>query len=342
MARWSKEDWKNTKATVLVFVLIILFFVLALAPRIFIFVDAGEAAVLFRRLFGGVDTTRVYGEGLHIIFPWDYMAVYDTRVQEQSSDFEVLSENGLTLRLSVSARFHPAYDTLGLLHQRIGPDYLHKVVGPVVEAAVRDTAGEYRADEVYSSQGPILYEINNRAARELSQNFIVLDRILIKSVKLPEFIARAVEDKEQQRELLQSYSYRLRTEKEEAVRKQIEAFGWSSFNTVVSRSLTPSLLQWRGIEATEELANSPNTKIVITGNTKDSLPVILGGDVAQSPGPAGQQQAVASRPSDLGSPEQLANNINRMRDTLQEIWVKNLATIGSVDRTNEDPTGVGP
>lgn len=305
-----------------------LLLVLALAPRIFIFVNAGEAGVLFRRFFGGVDTTKVYGEGIHLIFPWDTMTVYDIKVQEHSVTLDALSENGLSLKMTVSARYYPGYDTLGLLHQRIGRDYVKKVVEPVVESAVRSTTGEYRADEVYSSQGPIVFEINGRASTELSENFIRLDSILIKKVELPPFIQRAVEAKEEQRELLQSYSYRLRTEKEEALRKQIEAYGWSNFNTVLSRSITPSLLQWRGIKATENLAASPNSKIVIVGNKADSLPVILGGDTT---GPSGARAAGPPPVDELSDPKTLAASLDRMQETFQAIWRANLSTIGEVD-----------
>jgi len=35
-------------------------------------------------------------------------------------------------------------------------------------------------------------------------------------------------------------------------------------------------LKMRGIEATLELAKSPNSKVVIIGSSKDGLPMILG------------------------------------------------------------------
>jgi regulator of protease activity HflC (stomatin/prohibitin superfamily) len=63
--------------------------------------------------------------------------------------------------------------------------------------------------------------------------------------------------------------------KQEATRKSIEAEGIADFQRIVTKGITPSLLQWKGIEATEKIAESPNTKIVIMGNSKDSLPVIL-------------------------------------------------------------------
>jgi len=37
-------------------------------------------------------------------------------------------------------------------------------------------------------------------------------------------------------------------------------------------------LKWKGIEATQEIAESPNTKVVIIGNSSGDLPIILGGN----------------------------------------------------------------
>ncbi len=41
--------------------------------------------------------------------------------------------------------------------------------------------------------------------------------------------------------------------------------------------ISPALLDWKGIEATMEIAKSPNAKVVVIGNTKNGLPVIFSG-----------------------------------------------------------------
>ena len=63
----------------------------------------------------------------------------------------------------------------------------------------------------------------------------------------------------------------------EAERKRIEAEGIKQYQNIVSQSLSERLLKWQGIEATKELANSPNSKIVIVGSGDSGLPLILGG-----------------------------------------------------------------
>jgi len=266
-----KSFAKRNSHNLVLISLLLLFVMVFFAHRMFIFIDAGHAGVLFRRLFGGVVTTRTYGEGFYIIPPWDSMIIYDMRVQEIRFKYKVLSSNGLDLDVSISARTHPYWNALPLLHQRIGPDYIKKVVVPVVEASVRKAVGDHRAEDLYSDVD-VVYQINQETSSELGESFIALDRVLIRSIAFPKFIQEAIEKKEEQRELLEAYGYRLRREKDEAVRKEIEAFGWQNFNNIVGPTLSPRLLQWRGIEATRELANSPNSKLVIMGNGEHGMP----------------------------------------------------------------------
>jgi regulator of protease activity HflC (stomatin/prohibitin superfamily) len=72
-------------------------------------------------------------------------------------------------------------------------------------------------------------------------------------------------------------SFKLQKEKQEADRKRIEAQGIQDFQRIVSQGISSQLLEWKGIEATEALAKSPNTKIVVIGNPKNGLPLVLGG-----------------------------------------------------------------
>lgn len=305
------------------FLLCLAFFLLIFAPRVIKFVEAGEGGVLFRRLFGGVVTTRVYGEGVHLVFPWDNMTNYDVRIQEQAIDFKVLSSNGLTIDINVSVRFHPEYDTLGLLHKRVGPGFVKKIIIPIAEGAVRKTAGNYAAEEFYSSQGPILEEIDNLVRADLAQYFIFLDGLTIKRIQLPHMIEAAIENKEEQRERLLAYQYRLRSEKEEAIRKQIEAVGWANFNTMVGGSLSQRLLQWRGIEATLKLATSSNSKVVIVGNGADGMPVILGSDYT-SGGEPKLTGTEASIPNEAETFSGLEGRIDGMRVLFDALIKRNM------------------
>jgi|GEM_PF-95526 len=277
-----KRFFEENRMTFVVFLLIILFVIVYLAPRIFIFINAGQAGVLFKRFFGGVVTTNVYGEGFRIISPWNTMTIYDIRVQQLPIEYDVLTKNGLRVKVKLSIRFHLKDETLGVLHQRIGPRYVEKIVIPIAESSVRSIVGESTAQDLFSLREDIITEINRKAEMGLNLNFIALDEILIRDVILPTSIQDAIEIKEIQKERYEAYAYILKKEREETIRKQIEAFGWKNYNNLVSESLNPKVLKWMGIQTTRKLAESNNSKVVIMGNGSQGLPVILGSDLTRS------------------------------------------------------------
>ena len=81
----------------------------------------------------------------------------------------------------------------------------------------------------------------------------------------------------QEQEALE-YEFKLAKEEKEAERKRIEAQGISDFQRIVTKTITPSLLKWKGVETTQEIAKSTNSKVIVIGNGDGDLPIILGGD----------------------------------------------------------------
>ena len=110
---------------------------------------------------------------------------------------------------------------------------------------------------------------------KLEPRGIVLEDVLLKGIKLPSLLTDAIESKAQAEQESARMEFVLTKETQEANRKQIEAQGIASFQKIVSEGISDQLLSWKGIEATERLAESPNSKIIMVGNTKDSLPVLL-------------------------------------------------------------------
>lgn len=243
---------------------------------IFISVQPGQAGVLWLRFFGGTVIDEVYGEGMHLIAPWDRMYVYNVRVQEAARDFNVLTKNGLQVRIWVSIRYYPEYTLLGALHQKIGPDYADKVIVPTVEAVLRSTVGRLDAEEVYSTNTLIAKSISE-AVEEMARRFLNIDAVLITKVELPADVQTAIETKMVEFHKAEAYAYILLREGKEAERRRIEAEGLARYNTILGATLTPDLLKYRGIQATEQLATSPNAKTVVVGGGQDGLPLILGG-----------------------------------------------------------------
>ena len=245
-------------------------------PRIIISLGPGTAGVLYR-LFTGTRVDYIYPPGLHVILPWNTMNHYETRNQVAMHGFDVLSVRGLTVHLELAIRYRPVFDQLGLLHKRIGPDYVHRVVIPQTESVLRRELSRHTAEDIYTNAGGLLGAAILLAREEVGRNFVEAEDIVIRSISLPPTVKQAIEDKLVQRELLQSYTFRLRTAAEEAERKRAEARGIRDYQATIDATLSDRVLQHAGIRATKELAVSNNTRVVLIGSGKDGLPLIPGG-----------------------------------------------------------------
>jgi len=261
---------------ILLFLFTLLFMIVYLAPSIFVTVYPGEVGVLFRRFFGGTVLDRIYEEGFHIISPWNKMYHYNYRIQRVRHTVHVLSTNGLTIQVTVSVRFHILKERAPLLHQRVGPDYLEKVIVPSTISSVREVIGKYRPDEIYSGSARYTMqdEILIETVKETARIPIVYDSVIIEIIKLPDLVNSAIELKLRKEQEFLEYEFRLKKAHAEVERKRIEARGIKLYQETISQSLDPEILQWLGVFATLRLAESPNSKVVIAGG-RDGLPIIL-------------------------------------------------------------------
>jgi len=255
--------------------LLALFLFICFFQRIVIFVNAGEAGVRFRR-FSGTEVDRIYGEGVHVIPPWDRMEIYNARLQVIDHTTKVLTSNGLSVTFHLSIRYRPEYAMLGLLHQKIGKDYLQSVVIPEVDAVLRTQVGHFAAEEIYTTKRGILERIFFEAIAQAQEQYVLIDDVMIRSIELPDSIRIAIEAKTEKKQVAEAYRYVLLKEQGEAKRRTIEAEGHSAYNEIISESITEDILRWKGIEATKELAQSENSKVIVIGNGDKNLPVILG------------------------------------------------------------------
>lgn len=252
------------------------FFVIFFFDSIVISIHPGELGVLWRRLGGGTQIDTVYREGLHIILPINKMYIYNVRTQQFADTIDVLTVDGLTVKVRYSVRYFLEKDTLPLLHQRVGPDYVTVVVRPEVRSVMRVVFGQFKPEQIYTTQKAIQQLISTISKTHLEARFVALDDVPIETITLPSRISDAIEAKLAQQQIEEEYEYRLSIATKEADRKRIESDGIRVYNETVQRSLTPDVLAWHGIQATQELAKSPNTKVVVVGAGKNGLPLILG------------------------------------------------------------------
>jgi regulator of protease activity HflC (stomatin/prohibitin superfamily) len=269
-----KRNYQEHRISILITLFVLVFFLLYLAPAMFIFIGAGKAGVRWRRFEGGVQTNVVYGEGTHIIPPWDTMTIYDVRVNQVGSQFSALSINGLRMQVETSVRYYPKKEYLGLLHQQIGPEYVEKIVLPEIQAAIRRIFGKYTPEEIYQSQGDLGLTARNDASRQFAQRFIVLDDLLFKSIELPPTIQSAIQTKLVAQQQAEEMNFRIDQALKEKERKLIEAEGVLRFNTTIGDSFTEAILRYKGLEVYQELAKHGNTNTFVFG--AGNLPFVLG------------------------------------------------------------------
>ena len=303
--RSIERFWQKNRTALAVTVLFSLFLLIYFWNDVMISVYAGQQGILWNR-FSGTVIEDTYEEGLHLVMPWNKFTVYELRVQENTDTIVALTVDGMALNIYFSILHRPLQAELGLIHQNVGPDYYQRLIKPTCISAIRQVIGTLRTEDLIAMpENELLdrvdsniyshsFEYQYRSADQLIQsgqssavpqvtpgvdgqivpedliNFFQVD-VKIRSLALPSTVQKAINNKLVHEQAEETYEFRLRREEREKERKIIEAEGIKQFEDIAGISI----LQWRGIEATEEIAKSENTKIIIIGTDQNELPLLL-------------------------------------------------------------------
>jgi len=258
----------------------------------------------------GVQTTfgtinpRPFTNGFHLINPFSRVESVEVRTFEYTmssstnegqvkgdDSVRLFSKDVLPMDADITIMWRPTPSMVPWLYQHIGTheDFLSKIIRPASRSAFRNAVVQYTAQEAITSAreklsldvaAGMLESIN----KILSSNenypgeaFIIQD-VLIRNIEPPEKLKEAVQSKLVADQESQRMTFVLSKERQEAERKRIEAQGIADFQNIVTKGISEPLLQWKGIEATLELAKSSNAKVVVIGSGKNGLPIILGQD----------------------------------------------------------------
>ena len=237
-------------------------------------VGTGHVGVL--TLFGRV-TNETLGEGIHLINPMKTNNELSIQTQTLKESASVPSSEGLMMALDTSLIYHLSPERAGEVFQKIGGDYETIVVEPTLRSAIREATASHTANALYNGEREMVAkQIFEQVNESLAKRGITVENVLLRDIQLPATLKASIEAKQQAEQEALAMNFRLQKETQEAQRKRIEAAGVRDFQQIVAQGITPSLLEWKGIEATETLAKSPNTKVVVVGNPKNGLPLILG------------------------------------------------------------------
>lgn len=277
--------------------LIILFLfiggVVILYPRIVILVPAGSVGVMYRALDGGVALDEVVPEGVTLILPWNSVSQYNSRIQVQSLELDVLTSDLLKSKVKLNFQFEVNRLTVPLLHKFVGPNYVKTMVIPEVTSVTREMFGRLSSTQAFTEGiNQVVRDIAITADRVIIDKLsppgltevrlVRISAVQLESITFPSEIQKAIEDKLTQAQVSESYIYKLQTAEKEAQRKVLEAKGIKDFQDIVNAGMTENYLRYRGIEASENLAKSENSKIIMFGTSTGGLPLILGGTSSEA------------------------------------------------------------
>jgi regulator of protease activity HflC (stomatin/prohibitin superfamily) len=237
-------------------------------------VPAGHVGVM--DFYGWVSGPKM--PGLNFVIPFSKLVMTPTRTTQIQEIMDVPSSEGLNVHLDVSVLYHVSPDRAVSVYKSIGKDYDNVFIIPQTRSAARGATVKYEAKALYtSSRELVASEIHKELSDSLLARGFILERVLLRSITLPAAVSDAINEKMAAEQQAERMKFILDKERSEADRKRIEAKGIADFQAIVSAGVTQGLLDWKGIEATEKLAASPNTKIVVIGNPKNGLPLIMGG-----------------------------------------------------------------
>ena len=217
--------------------------------------------------------------GINLVNPMATVVKFDARTQELKETMNVPSKEGLTVTLEISLLYSLSFEYANRIYKTVGENYAETILIPQFRSVVRGVTASYDAKALYTAEREVLAD---RIEKELSalvkSRGITLEAAPLRQITLPPGLTASIEEKLKADQESQRMQFVLLKESQEAERKRIEAKGIADFQDIVSKGISEQVLKWKGIEATEKLASSPNSKVVIIGSGKEGLPIILGGD----------------------------------------------------------------
>ena len=201
--------------------------------------------------------------------------VNDEGIKSGDDAIRVLTADGLEVVIDLTVLYRVIPNETPRIFKEIGIDYRNTIVRPITRTKIRDNAVYYDAVSLYSVkrdefQGKIFKSIET----DFKQRGLFLEQLLVRNITLPSSVKLTIESKINAEQDAQKMQFVLQKEKQEAERKRVEAQGIADYQKIISTGLGDKQLQYEMIKANREIATSPNTKVIIMGNSK-GVPIIL-------------------------------------------------------------------
>jgi prohibitin 1 len=245
--------------------------------NLFTVVPAGTVGVVD---FLGNVSDHTLRPGVNLVNPMARVIKYSFKTQEVKENMTIPSKEGLPIQLEISLVYRLDPAKANEIYKTVeGGDYLNVILIPQFRSVTRGVTAKYEAKALYTeAREQMASEIVTALQNVVGERGIVIETVPLRQIILPAKLSQSIEEKLQAEQESQRMAFVLKKEEQEADRKRIEAKGIADFQEIVSEGINQNLLRWKGIEATEKLASSNNSKVVVIGSGKDGLPLILGGN----------------------------------------------------------------
>ena len=250
---------------------------LAIAALFIIFsflrvVPAGTVGIV--DLFGNV-STDYKNPGLNLVNPFARLVIMNIKTEEETEVMNVPSKEGLSIDLDVTMLYRVKPEAATRIYKTVGMAYRRIIVSPQFRSACRGVTVNYEAKALYtSSREEISHKIFSDLDGLLEERGIALDKVLLRSIRLPVMVSQAIEVKLRAEQEAEQMKFVLDKERKEAERKVIEADGIAKAQEIINRTLTAAYLQHEAIQAQLKMAGSPNHTTVYIPSGDNGIPLV--------------------------------------------------------------------
>ncbi len=281
-------------------------------------------------VFFGKVVDQPMSEGLHLVPPWLSLQILNVRTQsytmshvhdegEKAGDdsINVLSSNGMEMKLDVTVTYRLMPEAAPWVYRNLGENYVDRLIRPGIGTAIREAVSKFSDEEVYGAKREMLAQTMQSKLDSSIQKTIQGDytdtpakvfsisNVLVRNIDLPSAVTEGINRKLVMKQESERMEFQIERDRKEAERKVIEAKGIQDSQEIIAKGITPDYLTWKSIEATEMLARSPNAKIIIIGNSRNGLPIMLDQNVplpgARPDGRGRQVRGIAARGATAGT-----------------------------------------
>ena len=157
----------------------------------------------------------------------------------------VPSKEGLSVSMDVSILYRLDPGKAAEIYKTVGVDYPDVVIIPQTRSVIRGVTVNHEAKALYTSEREVVSDaISEELGPMLESRGILLEKVLLRGITLPEMVSTAIESKLSAEQDAEKMKFLLEREKIEADRKRTEAQGISDSNKIIGQSLTPNYLKW--------------------------------------------------------------------------------------------------